>query len=147
MDSKKRMGLVYIDVPVLASIIKRVLAGILASDYLGNLIKAVPSEQVLRRGSIDTLHENSSSYFIHLSLYFVCVFLGCWYATFGTKVRNGNEQTQSQAYTPWPDFQPLCGVRPVLCVRSNERNQFNGQNLVSCIHDAFCKWHICKRAA
>ena len=87
---KKRMGLVFIEVPVLASIIIRVLAGILAYYYLGNLIDAVQSEQVLRRGSIYTLDDNPLSYFIRLSLYFVCAFIGCWYATFGTKVKNGN---------------------------------------------------------
>lgn len=87
---KKRMGLVLIEVPVLASIIIRLLAGILAYYYLGNLIEAIQSEQVLRRGNIYTLDDNPRSYFIRISLYSICAFAGCWYATFGTKVKNGN---------------------------------------------------------
>lgn len=87
---KKRMGLVLIEVPLSASIIIRLFAGILAYYYLGNLIETIQSEQVLRRGNTYTLHDNPSSYFIRLSLYFVCAFLGCWYATLGTKVKHGN---------------------------------------------------------
>ena len=87
---KKRMGLVLIEVPLLASIIIRLLASIIAYVYLGNLIDAVQSEQIIRRGNIFTLSDNPRSYFIRISLYSVCAFVGCWYATLGTKVKDGN---------------------------------------------------------
>ena len=63
---KKRMGLVLIEVPLLASIIIRLLASIIAYIYLGNLIDAVQSEQIIRRGNIFTLSDNPRSYFIRI---------------------------------------------------------------------------------
>ena len=87
---KKRLGLVLIEVPLIASIIIRLFAGVVAYYYIGNVIEAIQSEEVVRRGNIYTMFDNPSSYFIRLSLYSLCAFAGFWYATFGTKVKNGN---------------------------------------------------------
>jgi hypothetical protein len=87
---KKRLGLVLIEVPLIASIIIRLFAGVVAYYYIGNVIEAIQSEEVVRRGNIYTMSDNPSSYFIRLSLYSLCAVAGFWYATLGTKVKNGN---------------------------------------------------------
>jgi hypothetical protein len=84
------MGLVLIEAPLIGSILVRLVSILFAYLYIGNLMEALESEEVIRRGSTYTLQDSPSSFYIQVALYSVISFLGCWYATFGTKVKRGN---------------------------------------------------------
>ena len=87
---KKKMGLIQLEVSLFASILIRLFTGFLAYYYLGQIIEAVQIGEVVKRGRVYTIDDDTSAYYARLFLYSAYAIPSVWFATFGTKVKNGN---------------------------------------------------------
>lgn len=87
---KKRFGLILFELPFAWSVILRLLFAAVAVYGIVNVVEAIQTEEISRRGIEYTLEHNPRSYYIRVLKYFAFAFFGCWYVTIGIKVRDGN---------------------------------------------------------